>query len=177
MPQTYARRVALRPHYQRYKDVKRQLRKAVQSGRITQAERDRHQAQAYELYKAGIPPPTPDLPTKPGLCSPSCQQAKGRVCKCRCGGIGHPRPVKPRGQWLCGALDCDQPGGGLGWCSQHAHLAGTPPQQARWKPNPKKRREGCKVVGCDRKHHARGWCQRHYQTLYYRQQPKRRNHN
>ena len=167
MPQTYARRVKLRPHFQRYKSVKRQLRKAVQSGRITQTERDSYQQQAYELYAAGIPPPTLTLPTKPGLCSPSCQQAKQHRCKCRCGGIGHPKPVRPLGQWLCSAAGCTQPGGGLGWCAVHSYLAGTAPQQTLWAPAPKIPR-GCKVAGCDRKHHARGWCHTHYQKWYYR---------
>ncbi len=167
MPQTYAQRVAARPHYQRYKAVKKRLRKAVQSGRITEAERAEYQKQAYELYAAGISPPTPDLPTKPGLCSAHCQQATQHRCKCRCGGIGHPKPVRPLGQWLCSAAGCTQPGSGLGWCPQHAHLVGTPPQQTLWAPTPKIQRV-CAVAGCDRKHHARGWCHSHYQKWYDR---------
>ena len=65
MPQT-DRQKAARPGYSGYKNRKQHLRRQVAAGKLTPAEREHLQAQAFAAYQAGQPmPPLPKKPAAP----------------------------------------------------------------------------------------------------------------
>ena len=65
MPQA-DRQKAARPGYSAYKNRKQHLRRQVAAGKLTAADRERLQAQAFAAYQAGQPlPPLPKKPAAP----------------------------------------------------------------------------------------------------------------
>jgi len=95
--QSYAARVAARPHYARLKNRKKTIRRRWQAGRIDDTERARLLAEARDAY-AGLAPGRPaqlvewlDGPGRGvGHCeSDECLAAVGNVCRCGCEGRWH----------------------------------------------------------------------------------------
>ena len=98
MTQSYAARVAARPHYARLKNRKKTIRRRWQAGRIDDTERDRLLAEARDAYDAGLarerPPQLVEWLDGPGRgvghCeSDECLAAVGNVCRCGCEGRWH----------------------------------------------------------------------------------------
>ena len=98
MPQTYAQRKAARPHWARYKNTKKALRRRVQRGSMTEEERARQQELARvqylldDLKEQGIAwDPELARVAQSGGCWLTCALASGPKCRCECGGVGHGR--------------------------------------------------------------------------------------
>ena len=104
MTQTYTDRVTARPGYATYKNRKKELRRQLREGRITEAEHAEKRADAAAQYAAGETADTFRqwharaaagrrwLDANPGVeaCGDdSCPAATGPVCVCRCGGANH----------------------------------------------------------------------------------------
>lgn len=111
------------PHWKRYKNRKKTLRRNVRKGWITEDERKARQLIAYERYieKADLPDcawhrgtkwlaenPIADLPRpeahRAGHCNEECIGARGPDCECDCEGANHgaanamePHQIKVKG--------------------------------------------------------------------------------